>query len=103
MAAPRNPEPAYPAKDSRALYGDTELYARLGATAYAQGARQVIEDFEVPIRSGKAWIVPKGMCCISLAFDVCKGGGFRRSYHPRIVSSTRLYVKSFLIWTFHDV
>ena len=61
MASPRVPEPAYPAKDSKALYGDAKLYARLGATADESGAREVIENFEIPIRSGKAWVVPKGM------------------------------------------
>lgn len=64
MVELRIPEPAYPAKDSTALYGDTKLYGRLGATADETGAREVIENFEIPIRSGKAWVVPKGMYCM---------------------------------------
>jgi hypothetical protein len=64
-----NPEPAYPAKDSKVLYGDKDLYARLGATAAEEGARVVVEDFEIPIRSGKAWIVPKGKNETSSVFN----------------------------------
>lgn len=56
----RNPSPAYPAKDSAVLYGDKELYARIAATADVEDQRNLIEKFEIPIRSGKAWIVKKG-------------------------------------------
>lgn len=56
----RNPSPAYPAKDSAVLYGDKELYARIAATAATEGQRQLVEKFEIPIRSGKAWVVKKG-------------------------------------------
>jgi hypothetical protein len=54
------PKPAYPAEDSSVLYGDTELYARLGKIAEGDSAKEVIEQFEIPIRDGKAWVVKKG-------------------------------------------
>jgi hypothetical protein len=57
---PRNPKPAYPAKDSAVLYGDKALYARIAATAEVKEQRKLVEKFEIPIRSGKAWIVRKG-------------------------------------------
>ena len=57
---PRNPSPAYPAKDSAVLYGDKELYARIATTAEVKGQRRLLEEFEIPIRSGKAWVVKKG-------------------------------------------
>lgn len=60
MATPRVPQPAYPAKNSAVLYGDKELYARIRATATTEGSRQLVEKFEVPIRSGRAWAVKKG-------------------------------------------
>jgi len=63
MSQPRIPNPAYPAKDSTILYGDKELYARIGKTAEQDGARKLLDEFEIPIRSGKAWIVPKGHIC----------------------------------------
>lgn len=56
----RNPKPAYPAKDSTILYGDKELYAKLGKIAEEDGAKELVEEFEIPIRSGKAWVVKKG-------------------------------------------
>jgi len=59
----RVPEPAYPAKDSAVLYGDKELYARIGKVAEQEGGKQLVESFEIPIRSGKAWVVEKGQIC----------------------------------------
>jgi hypothetical protein len=59
MAA-RVPDPAYPAKDSAVLYGDKELYARIGKVAEGKGGKRLVESFEIPIRSGKAWVVKKG-------------------------------------------
>ena len=55
----RKPTPAY--QDTGVLYGDKELYARIGKIAEAEGGKTLIEDFEIPIRSGKAWVVKKGM------------------------------------------
>lgn len=56
----RVPNPAYPAKDSAVLYGDKDLYAKLGKIAETEGGKSLVEKFEIPIRSGKAWVVKKG-------------------------------------------
>lgn len=58
--ATRNPEPAYPARNAEVLYGDKTLYAKLGDIAEKDGGKTLIEEFEIPIRSGKAWVVKKG-------------------------------------------
>jgi len=58
--ATRVPNPAYPAEDSAILYGDKELYTKLGKIAEGDSGKTLVEKFEVPIRSGKAWIVKKG-------------------------------------------
>ena len=55
----RIPIPAY--QDTGVLYGDKELYARIGKIAEGDGGKKLIEEFEIPIRSGKAWVVKKGM------------------------------------------
>ena len=60
MSPPRFPNPAYPAKDSKILYGDKELYARLADASKGEKGMRLVEDFEIPIRGGKAWIVKKG-------------------------------------------
>jgi hypothetical protein len=67
MAA-RVPDPAYPAKDSAVLYGDKELYARIGKVAEGKGGKDLVESFEIPIRSGKAWVVKKGRLVLLLDF-----------------------------------
>jgi hypothetical protein len=59
--APRVPEPAYPARNAEALYGDKALYAKLGEIAEKDGEKTLVEEFEIPIRSGKAWVIKKGM------------------------------------------
>jgi hypothetical protein len=59
MAA-RVPKPAYTA--SPILYGDKKLYAKLGEIAEQDGGKELVEKFEIPIRSGKAWVVKKGWC-----------------------------------------
>jgi len=64
----RVPEPAYPAKDSAVLYGDKNIYARLGKIAEQEGGKELIEKFEIPIRSGNAWVVKKGG--LSLGFCI---------------------------------
>jgi hypothetical protein len=56
----RVPEPAYPARNASVLYGDKDLYAKLGEIAEKDGGKTLIEEFEIPIRSGKAWVVKKG-------------------------------------------
>ncbi len=60
--------PAYPATDSAVLYGNKELYARIGKVAEQEGGKSLVEKFEIPIRSGKAWIVKKGKPQGSLLF-----------------------------------
>lgn len=60
MTASRIPQPAFPARDSATLYGDKALYARIAVTGKKEGARVVVEKFEIPIRNGKAWVVKKG-------------------------------------------
>lgn len=59
--APRNPNPAY---DNQIVYGDKELYARVGKIAEDEAGKRkrLVEKFEIPIRSGKAWVVKKGVC-----------------------------------------
>jgi len=59
----QNPAPAYDEtpKNSAALYGDKALYAKIGAIAEKEDEKTLIERFEIPIRSGKAWVVKKGM------------------------------------------
>jgi hypothetical protein len=56
----RIPNPAY--KNDAILYGDKELYARIGKVAEGGlDEKKLVEEFEIPIRSGKAWVVKKGM------------------------------------------
>jgi uncharacterized protein len=59
----KSPTPAYDEtpKNSAALYGDKALYAKIGAIAEKENEKTLIEEFEIPIRSGKAWVVKKGM------------------------------------------
>jgi hypothetical protein len=54
----RVPNPAY--LDAAVLYGDKELYRRLGKVAEEEGGKELVDKFEIPIRSGKAWVVKKG-------------------------------------------
>ncbi|OWB78778.1 hypothetical protein B5S32_g2980 [[Candida] boidinii] len=58
----KKPVAAYlPTKDSP-LYANRELYDSIAATA-EKGERELVEKFIIPIRSGKAWKVPKGHVC----------------------------------------
>ncbi|RDW66406.1 hypothetical protein BP6252_10041 [Coleophoma cylindrospora] len=61
----RIPTPAYPAEDAAILFGDQALYARVieAAAVENQAGKKLIEEFEIPIRSGKAWVVKKGQIC----------------------------------------
>lgn len=56
--ATRIPTPAY--QDTGVLYGDKEFYAHIGEIAESDGGKKLVEEFEIPIRSGKAWVVKKG-------------------------------------------
>jgi uncharacterized protein YcgI (DUF1989 family) len=56
----RIPNPAY--RNDTVLYGDKELYARIGKVAEGGlDEKKLVEKFEIPIRSGKAWVVKKGI------------------------------------------
>ena len=54
----RAPEPAYKASEGSPLHANRAFYTRIGSTT-----RELVESFTVPIRSGKAWTVPKGHIC----------------------------------------
>lgn len=54
-----NPVPAYQAFKASRFDADPHLYSRIGATT----SREMIESFNVPIRSGRAWSVPRGHIC----------------------------------------
>lgn len=56
----RTPAPAYEATHLR---GSPTLYTRIARTAYTPNARTLTSKFLVPIRSGKAWLVPQGSVC----------------------------------------
>lgn len=58
MAARIPRPPAY--RNPEVLYGDKELYARIGKVAGEEGGKSLVENFEIPIRSGKAWVVKRG-------------------------------------------
>lgn len=55
----RAPSPAYKAVGSSPISVDQELYSNIAATT----EREVIESFILPIRSGRAWVVPQGHLC----------------------------------------
>jgi hypothetical protein len=63
------PEAAY--KGGPAIFGDKKLYARLGKISEdTEGGKELIEKFEIPIRSGKAWVVKKGQKTFSFEAPV---------------------------------
>ncbi len=56
----RNPAPAYQASGPESpLHADKQLYTKIGEST----ARELVQSFNVPIRSGRAWNVPKGHVC----------------------------------------
>lgn len=55
----RIPSPAYKTTGPSSLKVDQELYANIAATT----ERELIESFILPIRSGRAWVVPQGHLC----------------------------------------
>lgn len=57
--ATRNPAPAYQATEHSPLVVDKDFYGTIGST----NARDPVESFEIPIRSGKAFHVHKGNVC----------------------------------------
>lgn len=54
-----NPPPAYQAEVDGPLHVDRSLYDRIAEA----GGRELVENFIVPIRSGRAWEVPAGHVC----------------------------------------
>jgi hypothetical protein len=56
--ATRVPHAAYPANP--AITGDTEFYKTIGKIAEQENGKRLVEKFDIPIRSGKAWVVKKG-------------------------------------------
>ncbi|TVY22924.1 Uncharacterized protein LHYA1_G007473, partial [Lachnellula hyalina] len=61
----RNPTPSYDENpgNSAALYGDKALYREIGALSEDADRKTLVEGFEIPIRSGRAWVVKKGQLC----------------------------------------
>ncbi|KAL9015338.1 MAG: hypothetical protein Q9173_000048 [Seirophora scorigena] len=57
--APRDPAPAYKAIRGSPLEVDKNLYTRIGLS----DARELVDSIELPIRSGKAFLVPRGHIC----------------------------------------
>jgi uncharacterized protein len=58
--------PAYQASPGGALDLDRDLYAALGDHT---DRREQVESFVVPIRSGRAWVVPAGHLCRIVAVE----------------------------------
>lgn len=55
----RIPSPAYRSPEGSPLKVDQGLYSSIGATT----SRELVQSFILPIRSGRAWTVPKGCIC----------------------------------------
>lgn len=53
------PLPAFYGLEGSPLKVNQELYSKIGATK----ARELVESFILPIRSGRAWVVPQGHIC----------------------------------------
>lgn len=53
------PSPAYKTLEGLPIKADQGLYASIGAAT----SRELIGSFIIPIRSGRAWTVPKGHVC----------------------------------------
>jgi uncharacterized protein YcgI (DUF1989 family) len=60
MTAPQRPEPIYPTGILPRRYTDTAMYEAIGE---ATGRRALVEEFTIPIRTGKAWRVEAGQVC----------------------------------------
>jgi uncharacterized protein YcgI (DUF1989 family) len=59
-----SPAAAYQATKGGALDVDREFYLRL-----ADGKRELVDSFVIPIRSGRAWTVPRGHLCRLVTVD----------------------------------
>ena len=53
------PSPAYKVSEGSPIHADRDLYSKIGATT----SRILLDSFILPIRSGRAWTVPKGHIC----------------------------------------
>lgn len=102
MSSP-NPAPAYPAKDNAVLFGDTALYKRLGAIAESKDHKTLIEEFEIPIRSGRAWVVKKGASRPSWWHSPARGLPLSLNFHmsstlpaPEVDKQMNLTARCFL-------
>ncbi len=52
------PKPAYLASEGSPIHPDRALY-----TSIANAPKELVESFTIPIRSGRAWVLPKGNVC----------------------------------------
>jgi len=59
-AGNKPPQPAYLATPGSILNVDRTFYQKIADTASNASAREELENFIIPIRSGKAWTVPAG-------------------------------------------
>ncbi|MFL9945817.1 DUF1989 domain-containing protein [Paraburkholderia agricolaris] len=57
---------AYQSNDESKLSVDQALYRRIGDSVRA---RSLVESFTIPIRSGRAWTIPKGHVCRIVALE----------------------------------
>ncbi|KAI4211634.1 MAG: hypothetical protein LQ351_005537 [Letrouitia transgressa] len=57
--SPRVPRPAYEPSKGSILHVDREFYGQISSST----AREAVQSFEIPVRSGKAWTVKKGHVC----------------------------------------
>ena len=85
---PRLTEAAYQALPGGPLEVNKALYDRIGATGEAsslQTDRRVVNDFILPIRSGKAWTVKAGQVCRIIAAEGAQVGDLNMWYlhNPR--------------------
>lgn len=56
---PQVPSPAYNVPLESPIIADRSFYSRIRATT----SRELVESFILPVRSGRAWTVPKGHIC----------------------------------------
>ena len=60
LPAQRIPAPAYQASGPNSpLHANRDLYTKIGESP----AREIVESFLIPVRSGRAWKVPRGHVC----------------------------------------
>lgn len=59
LNSPQVPSAAYKVPQDSPILADQTFYSRIGATT----SRELVESFILPIRSGRAWTVPKGHIC----------------------------------------